>query len=45
MFGVIWRFRVKVSRVIVHDISDLRSVCILISVTAEISSLKFVIGV
>ena len=27
MPGVIWRFRVKDSRVIVHDISDLRSVC------------------
>lgn len=27
MPGVIWRFRVKDSRVIVRDISDLRSLC------------------
>lgn len=28
MLGIIWRFRVKDFRVIVHDILDLRSICI-----------------
>lgn len=51
MLGVIWEFRNNVSRVIVHDISDLRSVCIRkiclhlrsVSTLISVTLLKFIV--